>query len=188
MLPALSNMYYSLQNDVRPPMAGRLTGTVGCAASHPGSAAQYTYPSALTFAADQTRWAGSGTRRAGRPASQMSAAKVPVANRCWSVCGLEHGAVHGNSALILSIVIYKINTATLRWLDGNLFRWITLNFATIKKVAISFANLDCLTAYSSITWTKIIKFIRLRNSSDEYHLKVRSNSGQIRLNYNSFFI
>ena len=43
------------------------------------------YPSALTFVADQSRWAGSGTRRAGRRATQMSAAKVPVANRCWSV-------------------------------------------------------------------------------------------------------
>ena len=60
-------MHYCLQNDVRPPpsdgrafdwngrlcrLTPRLSGTV--------------YPSALTFAADQTRWAGSGTRRAGR--------------------------------------------------------------------------------------------------------------------------
>ena len=56
-----AHMYYWLQNDVRPPMAGRLTGTVGCAASHPGSAAQY-----ISLASDspQTRRVGPGQGRA----------------------------------------------------------------------------------------------------------------------------
>ena len=45
---------------------------------------------------------------------------------------------------------------------------------------------DCLTACSSITWKIIIKLIRPRDSSDEFHLKVRSKSGQTRLNFKFF--
>ena len=82
----MSNMYYWLQNDVRPPMAGRLTGTVGCAASHPGSAAQYI---PLASCSPQTRWAGSETRRSGRPASQMSVAKMPAANHLQTCVDLS---------------------------------------------------------------------------------------------------
>ena len=64
-------------------MAGRLTGTVDCAASHPGLAAQYIpLPSRLP----QTRSVGPGQGRAALAAlplrSQMSVAKMPVANRC----------------------------------------------------------------------------------------------------------
>ena len=54
-------LYYWLQNDVRPPMAGRLTGTVDCAASHPGSAAQYI---PLPSRSPQTRRVGPGQGRA----------------------------------------------------------------------------------------------------------------------------
>ena len=79
-------MYYWLQNDVRPPMAGRLTGTVGCAASHPGSAAQYI---PLASCSPQTRWAGSETRRSGRPAYQISVAKMPAANHLQTCVDLS---------------------------------------------------------------------------------------------------
>ena len=110
-------MYYWLQNDVRPQMAGRLTGTVDCAASHPGSATQYI---PLPSRSPQTRRVGLGQERAALAALPLRCLRLRSLLRITAdLCGLEYDAVHGNSALILSIVICKINTVTRRCLDGN---------------------------------------------------------------------
>ena len=104
-------MYYWLQNDVRPSMAGRLTGTVDCAALHPGSAAQYI---PLPSRSPQTRWAGSGTRCDGRPASQIGIfGQDAYCESLANLCELEYDG-HDHIASKLSTVINNTNTATFR--------------------------------------------------------------------------
>ena len=106
-------MYYWLQNDVRPP-DGRAFDWNGRLRRFTPRFSGTVYPSALTLAADQTRWAGSGTRRDGRPASQDIFGRDACCEALANLCGLEYDAGHDHIASKLSTVIKNTNTATFR--------------------------------------------------------------------------